>query len=462
MGKHKQNKKSKKIKSEPKSENKIHLNKSKIEKKIKIGIIISIILLSIGAVYAYSGGFNTIHPYLGDRVLLGGFAVQQHPDNPPELDMQVVLKTDSLSAQNPIIVEARQFPNENILKYKPDPWNYLPEKQYVIFPYALKFPLEQHPEGFNKPAIIELTKSKTNREYYGTGKIFYERGGNYGFFFTGSDSINAHSDGFTSSFSIEEVNARVKDMTRFDVGTIEETNSLKTYNIALAGFFITLAGLGIKYKQKINESVSWFDSELSKNKRLSWKKVGVLFGITVTVIIVSILTFNGTIGPEKYVHDGVYGDDYVSLTHQYKITKSGKEWFFIRDFWHNRERFDFSIPNYKVIGGVLIPHSIDEKISVLVFQGDEGNSENLSELISRDLQYLSDGGRKGEFTYTWDEKNNKVTISGGWEEPFIEIKGKIVQKDNLIYFVYGEMFNQNMSAKTKNELNQIVESFHLI
>lgn len=461
MGKYKSKKNQKKIKTESKSEIKTSSEKSKIENKIKIGIIISVILLGLGAFHAYSGGFNTVHPYLGDRVLHGGFVVQQDPDFLPELDMQVVLKTDSLSAQNSITVEARQFPNENILNYKPDPWEYLPEKQFVFFPYALKFPLEQHPDGFNKPAIIELTKSKNTREYYGTGEIFYERGGNYGFFFTGSESIVAHSDGFTSSFSLDEINERINDNTRFDVGTIEETNSLKTLNIALAGFFITLAGLGIKYKQKINESVIWFDKKLSESNKLSWKKVGVLFGIGIAIIIILILISNGTIGQEQYDHDGIYGDDYVSITHQYKISKPDKEWFFIRDFWHNRERFDITIPNYKVVGGILIPHSINEKISVLIFEGNSENKENLTDLLSRDLQYMSEGGRKGEFIYGGSNKNES-TIEGMWKEPYVEIKGRVLQKDNLIYFVYGEIFDPNISSKTKNELFQIVKSFQLM
>lgn len=455
MGKHKSNKKQKKSKTETSSDN------SKIEQKIKVGIVVSIILLSLGAIHAFNGGFNTVHPYLGDRIFLGGFVHQQNPDYLPELDMQIILKTNSLSAQNPITVEAREFPNENILTYRPDPWDYLPEKQYVVFPYALKFPLEQYADGFNKPAIIELTKSKDTREYFGTGEIFYERGGNYGFFFTGSKSIEAHSDGFTSSFSLDEIDELIKDETRFDVGTIEETNSLKTLNIVLAGFFVTLAGLGIKYKQKIHESVIWFDGKISKTNKLSWKKVGVMSGIGVIIIIILILMSNGIVGGNQYDHDGVYDNDYVSITHQYKITKPDKGWFFIRDFWHNRDRFDFSLPNYKVIGGVLIPHSINEKITVLVFEGDSENKEDLTELLFRDLRYLSEGGRKGEFTYGGSDKNES-SISGVWEEPYAEIKGRVIQKNNLIYFVYGEIFDQDISSKTKNELFQIVESFQLL
>ena len=52
-----------------------------------------------------------------------------------------------------------------------------------------------------------------------------------------------------------------------------------------------------------------------------------------------------------------------SISTYFEITRPNDDWFFIQDFWHNKDRFDFSLPDHQVIGGVIVQSTINEKVS---------------------------------------------------------------------------------------------------
>jgi len=423
-----------------------------------LGILFLISVILIAGIKAFNGDFNEVHPYLGNKILEGGFVTQQNPNFPPELDMQVILKTDSLSARNPIRVEAKMFPNENILVYKPDPWPHLPEKQYLMFPSSLQYPVEMNLQGYTKSGFIELSKSENSREYKGTGQIIYETEGEYGFFFTGPKTIKEHQEGDSTSWGISEMQERVIEKSKFPVGSIEKTNSLEMSNYALAGFIIgPLLGLIWKFRKDIIDGVSWLTQFQSPVKN---KKKIIIGGSFITAIIVSVILLGYFLVTDESVEIGIIDNTYFNKNLHFEILRPNSDWFFIQEFWHNKERFNISLPNHDVIGGVLIQQTIDEKVSVIVFSGT--GDTDLLEFIHNDFSYLDQPGFKDTISATYKTENPKeVEIEGIFHNPFLEIDGIVIKKDNLVYFVYGEIFSENVNQETKEKISNIVDSFRI-
>lgn len=447
-----------KNKTKPNEDNQ-YTSESKIKKITWLGIILLITVIGFVAINAFNGHFNPIHPYLGDHIFSGGFVSQQNPDFPSELDMQIILKSTSLSAQNPIEVEAKMFPNENIVLYKPDPWSYLPEKQYLIFPHAIKYPLEKFPVGFTKSAVIELTKSDNTREYYGSGKIMYEKEGKYEFFFVGPKTMEQHMDGNSASFSFSEFNKNNIEDASFDVGGIEQTNALTQTNYVLSGFILGLIGPIMKFRRDISEGIIWLnDRYRQRNKRKILFGIGFVVAIVTSIVIVVLIII---IPENDYEFEKINSNTYVNTKFNFEIEKP-EDWFFIKKFWINRERFDFSLPNYQVVGGVLVQRSINEKVSVLVFYSRTDNNLDLSDVIAKDLSYqIEKGNAKGKFIYTMVKPNKEFTIKGDFENNLGGLYGRIIKESNLIYLIYGETFSDS-SNEMKQLIQKIVDDFKII
>lgn len=220
-------------------------------------ILSSVIVIGIMAYKAYAGDFNELYSFT-PPAFTGGFISQQNPEYPKDMNMIVFLNTTSLSAQNPITVSAKMYPSVDFSKFNPDPWPHLPEYQYLVFPYALKYPLKASAEGDYYSAIIEMKKSDDPRQYYGTGEIVYQFDNKYGFIFIGPKEMQEHvkSDGAVH-FTASELDGRVNDMTRFTVGSTELTTSLKTNNIFLSLTLVLLAVGIVEVRRNIVAAVSW-------------------------------------------------------------------------------------------------------------------------------------------------------------------------------------------------------------
>lgn len=185
----------------------------------------------------------------------GGFITQQNPDFPPDIDMKVIFKTTVLSAQNPIEVEAKMIPSEYFYLYDPDPWPYLPSKQYLLFPGALKYPQKTFPEGDFVAGYVELQKSDEPREYHGNGKIIYQTSGDYGFLFVGPKFMDEHATETAVATTLNELKERISEHTLFHVDP-DQSAILNTgkysVTVGLIGFAISI----FKYRDKITHMIS--------------------------------------------------------------------------------------------------------------------------------------------------------------------------------------------------------------
>lgn len=223
-----------------------------------IVVISIVIIIVIVTCYIY---FNGIVPTKTITLTsTGGFIVQQNPNFPPDIDMIINFKTSSLSAQNPIDVEAKMIPSEYFDTYKPDPWPYLPSNQFVLFPGAIKYPPKQFSDGSYVQAYINLTKSDNPREYSGIGKILYQTEGDFGYLFVGPKEINEHSVNEGTSFSLNELNDKINKFTIFHVSSDQTVlHNLGKYSImgTLIGFAITV----VKYRNKIAYGINKFSNK---------------------------------------------------------------------------------------------------------------------------------------------------------------------------------------------------------
>ncbi|MEW6605625.1 MAG: hypothetical protein AB1351_13190 [Thermoproteota archaeon] len=200
-------------------------------------LIVLVIVAVIGwyAYLTYTGEFDHEYEYPAPTAA-GGFITGLPPDTPPELNISVVFNTTSLSAQNPITVEVRLWPTEDFKRYKPDPWDeHYPDHEYLVFPYALKYPLTKLEGGDYEAAAIRVNKSDNPREFYGKGQIIYPFEGRYGYLFVGQTEMNEkrQENGLTNFDAVNLTN-RIHNATYFNVGSSDEVTNLRNNNIFLA------------------------------------------------------------------------------------------------------------------------------------------------------------------------------------------------------------------------------------
>lgn len=437
----------------PKSDNEKTVDYQKKAQSITTILIISLVVVLVFIAYkTYNGDFNEIKTYNGFS-RSSGFVYQQNPKFKPELDLLVLLKTSSKSAENPITIDAKLFPNQNILSYVPDPWPHYPEKQYLIMPYALEYPLRTFPEGDYAPVVIELTKSDNPRQYSGTGRIIYESASSYGYFLIGPKEIENHTKNFYQRFTLSELESRVDPATIFEIGSVSDTNTLKSTNIAQAGLIVgSIITPTLKFRNKITDVLDWSLQRTNKRKR---KNIIVLLLLVVSTCSITFFLIQN-IEPDN---DGIYGNKYVSQSLGLQITRPNTDWFFLNDFGINVDRFQSVLPNYPFVGGLKIQRSINERVVLLVFN-EGGKNEDIQTIITRDFQYVA-SHKDTEFIYTLNPDNTEVDFDGGQKNSSFHIKGKAVKYNGKLYLVYGE-FNPNfISSETKNLIYSIVDSFKI-
>lgn len=219
-------------------------------KSANIVVICLVIAIAISVIYVNFYGISPMKTIA--LTTTGGFLVQQNPNFPPDINMIINFKTTSLSAQNPIEVEAKMIPSEYFNAYHPDPWPYLPNSQLVLFPYAIKYPQKQFSDGSYAQGYVNLTKKDNPREYSGTGKILYQTEGDFGYFFVGPQEMKAHFVNDGAKFTLDEINNKMNKQTLFHVSsdqTVMQTTGKYSTMIGLVGFAISI----VKYRNKISD-----------------------------------------------------------------------------------------------------------------------------------------------------------------------------------------------------------------
>lgn len=216
----------------------------------KIGntvIIILVVIIFSTAIFVFINGVIPLKTIT--MTTSGGFITKQSPDFPPDIEHIIKFKTTSLSAQNPIEIEAKMIPSNYFLEYDPDPWPYLPQKQYLLFPFALQYPLKQTPDGDYFSAFIELTKIDEPREYSGNGKIIFQTSGDHGFVFVGPIFMEEHATDIGSESTLNELKERINEHSTFQVDPDQSAvlNGTK-YSVVIGLIGLAIGVIRLRYR----------------------------------------------------------------------------------------------------------------------------------------------------------------------------------------------------------------------
>jgi hypothetical protein len=225
----------------------------------------------IGVMYGY-GEFNTpvefYPPNMQDTYSLtmynyttiNGTTSIEKTNFPQKMIMSVILKTSTLSAQNPITVTAQLKSFENI---PDDAWKEFPNTLVFIFPEALNDPIEFTESGIPNSAFVKVYKYDDKRVYQGSGVIKYQFESKGGFFVIDPykmDGKKTRNDDGTITLDLTlvgDLQDKIEPPSRFPVEPVSVTQNLHINNIGQAISFI-LADIGlIQSRKPLIRGISW-------------------------------------------------------------------------------------------------------------------------------------------------------------------------------------------------------------
>jgi hypothetical protein len=227
-----------------------------------------VLLLGIIGYLAYNAYDNQYHPKYTFSIPTGAgsFIGRDCDDCPLDVNVNVFLTTTSLSAQNPISVDVRIYPNERY-DHAAHPWRSQVESEYIIFPLALKYPLSTLADGDYESGFIKLERyDSPDMEYRGRGEIIYQFQGNYSFTFIPTADVEERSlpNGLTS-FYLDELAEKYKGKeVYFIVGSEEQTSDLKNNAIILSLTLVIIGIAVIEIREIITDGFAWIYRRFKK------------------------------------------------------------------------------------------------------------------------------------------------------------------------------------------------------
>lgn len=423
-----------------------------LKHKINFGILVVIIIIGFLAYFSFIGQFNEFQITPSTRK--AGFVSQLDPSYPEELDVHVFLKTNSLSAQNPIDVEVKVMPSEHFYKYPLNLWDRYTEKFYVLFPDAHKYPLHQYAEGGYEGAIIELNKNENPRTFTGNGKIIFQQGGKYGWTLVSQDFINKHNVAFKStSVTLNEISPKISNLILFTIGDPNVTTEQKTNNLILTITFLAFGASIVQSRNHIIEGVSWISEKTVKKHRFVGGII-LLVIATITIVFFVVQIDNFTVK-----EDNQYGFKFVSKTHDFEIARENTNWFFIWDVDERIKELGYQIPfKDTMTNNLLIQKYSGEVVFVGIYHEPDLDikTESMGSIIANMFDYYE----KTTFTYTLEEKENEIFISGKHPDSKSNIDVRFIKNKDTLY-VIESIDSLSSSEISQSESDRIRNSFQI-